>query len=201
MGSYMRSVSPILRFQSTLVRKALMRRFTHVATMAAMVTAVSTLGSAPQQALASAGGLSVSPAIVEHTAQRGIVGAITVANTTSTAFKVSVSVRPWIQSSTGAVAPNPRRTLSGVRPSKSSLTLAAGARQVVSLSLLGVPTGGSLYGSIQVVGTPRKATARNGVSVAYRLIGTLRLDAARKLLKLQTANIGIVGRGRGARSH
>jgi hypothetical protein len=171
-----------------------MSRFTSVV-VGAVAMLAPTLGPATGQASAAAGGLSVSPAIVEHAARAGGVGTITIANTTSAALTVNVSVRPWVQSRTGAVAPNPRRTLGDIRLSRSSFTLGAGARQTVSLTLLGAPAGGSLYGSIQVLGTPQRVSVRTGISVAYRLISTLRLDAAHKLLKLQVANAAVTGEG------
>lgn len=171
-----------------------MNRLTSLVAGAVAVLAPA-FGPATGQASAAAGGLSVSPAIVEHAAQAGNVGTITIANTTSAALAVNVSVRPWVQSRTGAVTPNPRSTLGDVRLSRSSFTLGAGARQTVSLTLLGKPAGGSLYGSIQVLGTPQRGSVRTGISLAYRLISTLRLDAAHKLLKLQAANLAITGGG------
>lgn len=123
-----------------------------------------------------AGSLSLTPAIVEHVARTGDVGAVTVANATGKAVTVTVTPRPWTQSRTGAVAPDRRRRLGNVAVSVRSFSLPAGARRTVSLRLLKGAKGGSLFGAVEVVGLPPKVkTTRSGIIAAYRLIGSLRL--------------------------
>ncbi|MFI4878601.1 MAG: hypothetical protein ACHP9U_07180, partial [Steroidobacterales bacterium] len=49
-------------------------------------------------AFAAGGNLSISPAIIEHTANPGGVGTIRISNTTGTPIAVRLAVRPWLQS-------------------------------------------------------------------------------------------------------
>jgi hypothetical protein len=128
-------------------------------------------------ALAAGGTLSISPAIIEHVATPGPVGTVTITNTTSTAMRIAVDPRPWIQSRSGAVSPDRRRTLSGVRLSASSFVLGAGGRASVVVTLLHEPSGGSAYGSVEVIGIPVAQTKGTGAILGYRLISTLRLDS------------------------
>jgi hypothetical protein len=131
-------------------------------------------GLAASGALASSGGLSVTPGILEHVAQPGDVGTLKIANTTSRPMKVSFAVRPWVQARSGTVAPNRRRVLGKVRPSRKSFWLHAGATGSLGLSLASPPRGGSLYGAIEVTGAPKYHGAK-GIHVAYRLVTSLRL--------------------------
>ncbi|HEY6758754.1 MAG TPA: hypothetical protein VI318_04665 [Baekduia sp.] len=125
---------------------------------------------------AAGGGLSVTPAVIERTAVRGDTAPITVVNSTTQALKVTVTPRPWTQSRSGAVVPNRRRTLlSSLGVSVRSFTLPAGGRRTVTMNVKSVPKAGSLYGSIETVGLPTK-TKKNGITAAYRLISTLRLN-------------------------
>jgi hypothetical protein len=129
-------------------------------------------------ALGGGSGLAISPAIIEHQATPGVVGSVTVTNTTGKTLKIKASARRWLQSSTGAVVPDPRHVLSGVSLSPASFSLSNGSTQRVSIRLAAVPAGGSLYGNVDVIGVPT-ATTRGAVTVDYRLIGSLRLDPAR----------------------
>jgi hypothetical protein len=123
-------------------------------------------------------GLSVTPAVIERTAVRGDTATVTVANGTSQKLKVSVTPRPWTQSRTsGAVAPNRHKTLlSRLKVSARSFTLAPGARRAISINIKSIPSAGSLYGSVETIGVPVGAPKKNGITAAYRLIGTLRLN-------------------------
>ena len=110
----------------------------------------------------AAGGLSIAPAFLEHEAQPGPVGQIRVANGSAKALAVTVRARPWIQERGGAVRPDGRRTLAQVRLSATTFTLAPGEARTVSAALLSRPAAGSLYGTLDVLGTPqgtRPATA------------------------------------------
>lgn len=143
------------------------------------VAAVSAMGAALPSAFA-AGGLSISPAILEHRATVGPVGTVVVSNTASTPLKVTVTPRPWRQARSGAVSPNRSTTLrSSVKVSAASFTLAAGAKRSVTLSLAKKPSGGSLFGALEVVGAPTSKPSGNGITAKYRLISSLRLTAAK----------------------
>jgi hypothetical protein len=133
-------------------------------------------GAGAGHALAAGGGLSVSPGIFERTASPGSVGSLKISNTTGASMAVKVALRPWVQSPSGEVSPNRGKTLGEVRLSASSFTLGAGASQPVGVSLTRTPAGRSLYGAVEVTGTP-SGGATNGVKIAYRLVCSLRLDA------------------------
>jgi hypothetical protein len=154
-------------------------------------------GVALPQAIA-AGGLSISPALVEHLAQPGAVGSIEIKNTTSVPLAITVAARPWRQARSGAVAPDRRKTLAKqVRVSAGAFTLAPGARRSVDFTLLSAPSAGSLYGAMEVVGTPPKPKKKTGILVAYRLVGSLRLTpaTARRKLALKLGAARLVGKG------
>jgi hypothetical protein len=140
--------------------------------IAALCLLVAGLGAA--HALAASGGLSVTPGILEHVAQPGAVGPLTVSNTTSRPMRVSVAVRPWVQSRSGSVAPNRRRVLGKVRAGRHSFRLRGGGTRTVGMQLTRRPKGRSLYGAIEVTGAPKPRRGR-GVRVAYRLVTSLRL--------------------------
>jgi P pilus assembly chaperone PapD len=167
-------------------------------TLIIAIAAAALLGSAALSQALAAGGLSISPAIVEHAAQPGTAGSVEVANTTSGPLAVTVAVRPWRQARSGAVAPNRRRSLaSQVRVSASSFSLAPGARRSVTLTLLRAPSAGSLYGAIEIIGKPPKPKKRTAIAVAYRLVGSLRLNpaGARRKLRLRLNAARVTGKG------
>lgn len=140
--------------------------------IAALCLLVAGVGAA--HALGARGGLSVTPGILEHVAQPGALSPLTVSNTTSRPLGVSITVRPWVQSRSGSVVADRRKVLTNVRAARHSLRLAAGGTRTVGLSLKRRPKGRSLYGAIEVTGTPRGRHGP-GVRVAYRLITSLRL--------------------------
>jgi hypothetical protein len=148
------------------------RRPTRRAAIAALCLFVAGLGAA--QALAARGGLSVTPGILEHVARPGGVGSLEVANTTRRPMKVSLALHPWLQSRNGSVAPNRRRVLGKMRPNRRTFRLGAGATRTVRLGLARRPKGRSLYGAIEVTGTPNRRSGR-GIKIAYRLVTSLRL--------------------------
>ena len=104
--------------------------------LGAVLTALGAAGTAAVQGAAAGGsaaqakdgGLSVMPALIEHSAQPGELATMTVANRSAAPLDVTVTPRPWVQSVTGKVSPNRRSTLSGVTVSQSKFTLAAGRR-------------------------------------------------------------------------
>ncbi len=126
------------------------------------------------QALAAQGGLSVTPGIFEAAARPGSVGALKIANTTAKPMKVRLAVRPWLQARNGSVTPNGRKVLGALRPNHKGFWLAPGATKALGLSLASRPSGGSLYGAVEVTGAPKYGGGK-GVKVAYRLVTSLRL--------------------------
>ena len=165
-------------------------------TLILAIAAAVLAGFALPQALA-AGGLSISPAIVEHLAQPGAVGSIEVKNTTSSPLAITVAARPWRQARSGAVAPNRRKKLAQVRVSAGSFSLAPGARRTVAFTLLRAPAGGSLYGAMEIIGKPPKPKKRSGIVAAYRLVGSMRLNpaTARRSLRVRLGAARVTGKG------
>jgi hypothetical protein len=162
--------------------------------LALSLTAAASVGAAlaATPAALGAGGLSLSPAVVEHAAKAGAVGTVTVNNSSAVPLKVTVTPRPWKQAPSGAVAPDKGKSLlSKVAVSARSFTLAAGARKAIALTLKAKPAGGSLYGAVDVVGLPTEATKKraNGVVTGYRLIGSLRLTPAAPRLRLRAGAV------------
>ncbi|HWI73605.1 MAG TPA: hypothetical protein VNT55_16730 [Baekduia sp.] len=145
----------------------------------------------------AAGGLSVTPAVIEHTAARGDTAPITVVNSTSRPLKVTVTPRPWTQSRSGAVVPNRHKTLlSRLAVNVRSFTLPAGGRRTVTMSVKSVPKSGSLYGSVETIGVPTAAKKKNGITAVYRLISTLRLNppTAKRRLAVRASSLRLKGR-------
>jgi hypothetical protein len=128
-------------------------------------------------AVAAGGALSITPATIEHLATPGPLGTILVTNTTSGAMKITIHARPWIQSRSGAVSPNRRATMGGVRVSRPAFVLAAGGRASVAISLIHDPPGGSAFGVVDVIGIPTAEAKATGVVLAYRLLSPLRLES------------------------
>jgi hypothetical protein len=146
-------------------------------------------------AAAAAGGLSIKPAVLEQTARRGTSDTVELVNSSDRKLDITIAARPWRQSRTGTVAADRRRTLSRfVRVSDASFALGGGDRRTITVTLARVPSRGSLYGSLEVIGRPSRP--RKGVNVAYRLIGSLRFNppsSARKL-KLRAGAARVSGR-------
>ncbi|HET6510307.1 MAG TPA: hypothetical protein VFG42_26170 [Baekduia sp.] len=151
--------------------------------LAAVASAV--LSNASSVAADAAGGLSVTPAVIERTAVRGDATSVQLVNSTSRPLKITVTPRPWTQSRGGAVAPNRHKTLlARVGVDARSFTLAAGGRRVVTLKVKSLPSSGSLYGAIETIGLPTAAAKKNGITAAYRLVSTLRLNPPRSRRRL-----------------
>lgn len=142
----------------------------------------------------AAGGLSMTPTILEHAATKGGVGSVTVSNTSAKAISVTVTPRPWRQGRNGAVTSDRRKKLKGVTVDAKKFSLAAGQKRTVGVSLVKVPASKSLYGSVEVVGLPPKTSSKeSGVVVGYRLVGSLRLNPATKKLKLRPKKARVSG--------
>src|SRR3954447_477868 len=96
-----------------------------------VVASMGMLGSAATAH--AAGGLSVTPAALEHRATVGKVGSLTLNNTTNETLRVTVTVRPWRQQLNGTVISDLRSNLSRyVRASRRTFTLARGAKRALS---------------------------------------------------------------------
>lgn len=146
---------------------------------------------------AAGGGLSVTPAVIERTAVTGDTTSITVVNSSSQTLKISVTPRPWTQSRSGAVAPNRHKTLlSRLGVNVRSFSLPAGGRRTVTMNVKHVPSSGSLYGSIETIGLPTGPKKKNGITAAFRLISTLRLNPpkAKRHLTVRAAQLRRSGR-------
>lgn len=156
---------------------------------------LSAAGLAPAAASA-APGLAVTPGILERPARPGPLGTVTISNTTGSAMRVGFAVRPWRQSRSGSVAPDRRKRLGGVRPGKSSFGLPAGATRSFPLGLTRVPKRRSLYGALEVTGTPQ-GSPRKGPRVGYRLVSSLRLfpPAGARRFKARAKRLYTRGRG------
>jgi hypothetical protein len=142
--------------------------------------------AAPAGSKAAAGGLSLSPTLIEMTAKPGAGGTVTVANHSAHTLAITVAARPWRQSHTGATVPNRRKTLRGVTLSATAFNLKPKAQRDVTV---GLPSSGELYGALEVIGLPPNADSRRGVVTGYRLIGSLRLDPATPVLELSGGKV------------
>ncbi len=150
-----------------------------------VVACVGVLGSAATAH--AAGGLAVTPAILEHRATVGNVGSVTLNNTTRETLRVTVRVRPWRQELNGRVMTDPRSTFSRyVRASRSSFRIRAGARVPLSFRMLRRTRSGSLYGNVDILGKPVNTRGRRGIIPQYRLISSLRLHPSRKSHRVRT---------------
>ena len=148
--------------------------------------------AAPAGSKAAAGGLSLSPTLIELTAKPGAGGTVTVANHSAHTLAITVAARPWRQSRSGATVPNRRKTLSGVTLSDTSFDLKPKAQRDVTV---GLPSSGELYGALEVIGLPPNADSKKGIVTGYRLIGSLRLDPATPVLKLSSGKVTTSGHG------
>jgi hypothetical protein len=133
------------------------------------------------------GGLSVTPAVLEHRAQLGTVGSLTLNNTTKETLRVTMTVRPWTQQLNGNVVADPKATFTRyVRATKQTFTIRAGAKAPVSFRMLRRTSTGSLYGSVEAFGKPTNTKGRKGIIPQYRIISSMRLNPSRKAFKLKT---------------
>ena len=142
----------------------------------------------------AAGGLSVTPAVLEHTAKRGTVGSMTLNNSTSETLRVTVTVRPWRQELNGTVIGDMRATLSRyVRATRQAFTIRPGQRRPITLKLYHRPSSGSLYGGVDIFGKPTNTRGRKGIIPQYRIISKLRLNPTRKTYRWRTGAAQIRG--------
>src|SRR5688500_9715563 len=83
---------------------------------------------------ADQGGLPSAPLGVDRQAAAGASDTMTVLNRSKESLTVAVKARPWTQSSSGAVSPNRRSTLGGVRVTGGDFTLAPGESRNVDVA-------------------------------------------------------------------
>src|SRR3954454_15370304 len=84
----------------------------------------------------AAGGLSVTPAVLEHTMKRGTVGSMTLNNTTNETLRVTVTVRPWRQQLNGTVIGDMRSTLTRyVHATRRKFTIRGGQHRRITIKL------------------------------------------------------------------
>jgi hypothetical protein len=154
---------------------------------------VGVLGLGASPAFAD-GGLSVTPAVLEHRAQLGKVGSYTLNNTTRETLRVTVTVRPWRQQLDGKVISDPRANLNRyVRATRRTFTLRAGAKRAVSFRMVRRVRSGSLYASVEAFGKPTRTKGRKGIIPQYKIISSMRLNPRRKSYKLKTGAAQVRG--------
>ena len=150
--------------------------------------------SAPR-ATAAQTGLAVTPQILETTARRGASGSATITNKTGRKLRFTVRARPWRQARNGKVAANRSRTLGGVSVNVTRFTLPSGSQRTVTTTLSRVPSRGSQYGALDVVG--KQTRRRSGINVTYNIISSLRFNptAAARRLRLSAGRARATRRG------
>jgi P pilus assembly chaperone PapD len=159
--------------------------------LTAASVAIASAAGAPARPAAAAGGLSITPTLIEHAASKGSADNVTVTNRSTQKLDVTVATRPWHQARDGAVAAKRGSTLRGFDISDTSFTLAPGAKQVVTVT---TTTAKERYGALEVIGLPRDADTRKGLVVGYRLIASLRLDPAAPVFRFQTSSVKLSGK-------
>ena len=162
--------------------------------LAATQIAFADAPSAPR-ATAAQGGLGVTPQILETTARRGASGSVTITNNTGRKLRMTVAARPWRQARNGDVAPIRSRTLGNIQLGATRFTLDNGAQRSVSVTLSRVPSSGSQYGALDIVGKPTRR--RSGINVAYNLVSSLRFNptSGARRLRLGAGKVKVRGRG------
>jgi hypothetical protein len=168
------------------------RAFAGVAVVAAVAGGTVIARADSRKPAANEGGLKVGPVILEKTAAAGTVGPMTVTNNSSKSVDVTVAARPWVQSSSGAVSVNRRRSLSGIELSDTSFTLAAHAQKAVTVT---AGSDASLYGAVEIIGIPKGAEDEDGVVLGYRLVASLRLNPPTPVLELAAGRPKVTGKG------
>jgi hypothetical protein len=167
-----------------------MRRWIAVAAAPGLLFAGAAALAAPHaKAPAQAGGLSITPAVLEESpAHAGTLGSVMVTNRSKQALTVTVAPRQWNQDASGKVSAKRAGGLAGVSVDKSSFTLAPQGSQNVTVSASS-PAAGYEYGALEVIGIPADAAKRSGVVVGYRLVGTLRMLPAQKRYSLTAGDV------------
>ena len=159
--------------------------------LAGASVAIASAAGAPARPAAAAGGLSITPALIEHTAAVGAGDKVTITNRSKEKLDITVATRPWHQARDGAVSAKRSSKLTGFAVSDTSFTLAPGAKQVVSVT---ATTAKERYGALEVVGLPQDADTRKGLVVGYRLIASLRMDPAQPVFLFKPSSVKLSGK-------
>jgi hypothetical protein len=147
------------------------------------------------RAAQATGGLSLSPIVIERQTAVGGSNILRIANNSREEIDVTVTARPWTQSSSGNTSPNRRKTLPALAVSEDKFSLAPGANKEITVTLRSAPRGNSLYGAVEVIGLPTNVARRKGAVVGYRLIGTVRLNPPTPTYNLRAGAARITGKG------
>ena len=146
-------------------------------------------------AISTTTGSADSTLMVDRVAQAGAADKLKVANNTSKPLVVTVAARPWTQSASGVASPNRRAKLSGVTVNEGQFTLAAGASKDLTVTLDAVPPAGFLYGALEVVCLPSDLDKSKGVVAGYRLVNSLRYNAATATYGLKAGAVKVLRTG------
>src|SRR3954447_1501359 len=112
----------------------------------------------PQASTAKAqGGLALTHTTISRQAVAGSTDIVQLANHSDKKLTVTITARPWIQSSSARVVPNRRKRLSQVGVDDGSFTLDPGATKDVTVTLKSVPSSGFLFGALEIIGMPSSA--------------------------------------------
>jgi hypothetical protein len=171
------------------LRSVTARRVGAVAAALAVAGGGAALLAHPAGSKTAAGGLSLSPVVIEQTAKAGAVTTVTVGNHSTKSLAVTVAARPWKQSVTGAAEPNRRATLSDIEVSATDFTLKPHAQKTLTVKLASLPAAGYRYGALEVIGLPPGADTQKGLVTGYRLVGNLRMDPATAVYKLSPGKV------------
>lgn len=133
---------------------------------------------------------------VNRQAQAGATDTLFVMNQSRTALDVTVNARQWTQAASGAAVPKRRGALGGVSVSERSFTLAPGTRKELTVTLNSVPSGGYLYGALEVIGVPADLDKRKGVVAGYRLVNSLRYAPATGNAAIKLGALKVAGKGK-----
>ena len=137
-----------------------------------------------------------SPVLIERTAQVGGVNTVTIANKSNGALDVTVNARPWTQSASGVVSPEAHGHARRRGDQREGVHARGRARPRTSRSRrTSAPAAGYLYGALEVVGLPSDVGKRKGVVTGYRMLGSLRYNAATPVYSLKLGAAKIAGTG------
>jgi hypothetical protein len=130
---------------------------------------------------------------VDRTAAAGAADVFEIENNSKGSLEITVTARPWTQSSSGVASPNRRRELSGVTLSDSTFTLDRGEKKQVQVTLRDAK---SMYGALEIVGLPSNFKKRKGVVAGYRLVSALRYNPSEPKYSLKARSAKLRGKGR-----
>jgi hypothetical protein len=169
------------------------RAFAGVVVLAAVAGGAVIAQANSAKPAAGEGGLKVGPVIIDKLAAAGAINPpLTITNNSSKSLDVTVAARPWVQSSSGAVTANRRKSLPGIQLSDTSFSLAPHAEKKVTVT---AATGASMFGAVEIIGIPSGAGDKDGVVLGYRLVASLRLEPATPEIDLSAGSPKVTGEG------